>query len=53
MTAFDLFTFRNPLETVLDFLLVIVCMKECELIKGGHTFGLPAVQNTQYTHFVI
>ena len=48
MTAFDLSTFRfNPirsqLETVLDVRLVNVCMKECELIKGGHTFGLLAV----------
>ena len=48
MTAFDLSTFifnpiRSQLETVLDVLLVNVCMKECELIKGGHTFGLLAV----------
>ena len=25
---------------------VNVCMKECELIKGGHTFGLLAVKGT-------
>ena len=31
---------RNQLETVLNFWLVKVCMKECELIKGGHTFEL-------------
>ena len=36
---------RSQLETVLDFWLVSVCMKECELIKGGHTFGLLAVTN--------
>ena len=34
---------RSQLETVLDFWLVNVCMEECELIKSGHTFGLPAV----------
>ena len=33
---------RSQLETVLDFWLVNVYMKECELIKGGHTFGLLA-----------
>ena len=37
------------LETVLDFWLVNVCMKECELIKGGHTFGLLAVHVSQRT----
>ena len=49
MTAFDLFTYctffrpmRSQLETVLVFLLVNVCMKECELIKGGHTSRLLA-----------
>ena len=26
-----------------DFWLVYACMKECELIKGGHAFGLLAV----------
>ena len=31
---------RSQLETVLDFWLVNVCMKECELIKGDHTFRL-------------
>ena len=36
---------RSQLETVLDFWLVNVCMKECELIKGGHTFGLLAVKS--------
>ena len=35
---------RSQLETVLDFWLVNVCMKECELIKEGHTFGLLAVR---------
>ena len=34
---------RNQLETVLDFWLVNVCMEECEVIKGGHTFELLAV----------
>ena len=34
---------RSQLETVLNFWLVNVCMKECELIEGGHTFGLLAV----------
>ena len=38
---------RSQLETVLDFWLVNVCMKECELIKGGHTFGLLAVMPNQ------
>ena len=33
---------RSQLETVLGFWLVNVCMKECELIKGGHTFRLLA-----------
>ena len=51
-TAFNLFTFfhtdliqseASQLETVLNFWLVNVCMKECELIEGGHTFGLLAV----------
>ena len=32
-------TIRSQLETVLDF------MKECELIKGGHTFELLAVSS--------
>ena len=35
---------RSQLETVLDFWLVNVCMKKCELIKGGLTFGLLAVR---------
>ena len=35
---------RSQLETVLDFWLVNVCMKECELIKCDHTFGLPVVK---------
>ena len=30
---------RSQLETVLNLRLVNICMKECELIKGGHTFG--------------
>ena len=34
---------RSHLETVLDFRLVNVCMKECELIKRGHTLGFLAV----------
>ena len=34
---------RSQLETVVDLWLVNVCMKECELIRGGHTFGLLAV----------
>ena len=34
---------RSQLETVLDFWLVYVCVKECELIKGGHIFLLLAV----------
>ena len=34
---------RSQLKTVLDFWLVNVCMKGCDLIKGGHTFGLLAV----------
>ena len=38
-------TIRGQLETVLDFWLVNVCMKECELIKGGHTFELLAVSS--------
>ena len=45
VTAFDFFNIlscrfnpiRSQLKTVLDFWLVNVCMKECELIKGGHT----------------
>ena len=36
MTAFNLFTL---------FRADNVCMKECELIKGGHTFGLLAVRH--------
>ena len=31
---------RSQLKTVLDFWLVNVCMKECELIKGGHSFRI-------------
>ena len=59
VTAFDLFTFfrilrfhpiRSQLETVLDLWLVNVCMKECELIKGGHTFGLLAVKSNSNSH---
>ena len=38
MTAFDFNPIRSLVETVLDFWLANVCMKECELIKGGHTF---------------
>ena len=37
---------RNQMETVLDSWLVNVCMNECELIEGGHTFGLLAVEVT-------
>ena len=36
---------RIHLETVLNFWLVNVCVKECELIKGDHTFKLLAVMN--------
>ena len=36
---------RSQLETVLDYWLVNVCMKECELIKGGHTFGILPVKD--------
>ena len=52
MTAFNLsrilsYRFniiRSQLETVFDFWLVLnVCMKECDLIKGGHTFELITV----------
>ena len=35
---------RSQMETVLRFWLVNVYIKECELIKGGHTFGVPAVK---------
>ena len=52
VTAFDLFTFFRAdfvqseaswkLSSTSDR-LVNVCMKECELIKGDHTFGLLAV----------
>ena len=35
---------RSQLETVLDFWLNNVCVKECELVKGGHTFRLLAVK---------
>ena len=38
-------TIRSQLETVLNFWLVKVCMEECELIKGGHTFELFAVSS--------
>ena len=38
---------RSQLETVLDLSLVNVCMKECELSKGGHTFGLLAVSSVR------
>jgi len=34
---------RSQLETVFDFWLVNVCMKECDLITEGHTFGILAV----------
>ena len=45
---------RSQLETVLNFWLVNVCMKKCELIKGGHTFGLLAVTcYSIYTNFTI
>ena len=37
---------RSQLETVLDFWLVNVCLKECHLIKGGHTFRLLAARPT-------
>ena len=39
---------RSQLETVLDFWLDNVCMKECELIEGGPTFGLFAVRLVKY-----
>ena len=35
---------RSQLETILGFWLVNVCMKECGLIKGGHTFRLLALK---------
>ena len=47
---------RSQLETVLDFWLVNVCMEECELITGGHPYGLLAVklqvgcQKTNFFH---
>ena len=47
VTAFDSCRFnpiRSQMETVLDFLLVNVCMKESELIKGCNAFGLLAVK---------
>ena len=34
---------RSQLETVLNFWLVNVCLKEYEFIKGGHSFGLLSV----------
>ena len=37
---------RSQLENVLDFWLVNVFMKECELIKAGHSFGLLAVTSS-------
>ena len=39
---------RSQLETVLGLWLVDVCMKECELIKIGHTFGLLALKTVHY-----
>ena len=47
---------RSQLETVLHIWLVNVCMKECELIKGGCTIGLLAVSkisNSVKQHFVV
>ena len=47
---------RSQLETVLHIWLVNVCMKECELIKGGSTIGLLAVSkisNSIKQHFVV
>ena len=47
---------RSQLETVLHIWLVNVCMKECELIKGGRTIGLLAVSkisNSIKQHFVV
>ena len=35
---------RGQLDTVLRFWLINVYMKECELIKGGHTFGVLAIK---------
>ena len=35
---------RCQLETALNFWLVNLCVKECELITGGHTYGLLAVK---------
>ena len=43
--SYRFYPIRSQLETVLDFCLVNVCIKECELIKGGHTFGLLAVKS--------
>ena len=49
MTAFDLFTFfrADLIQSEVSWKLYStsdwlnnVCMKECELINGGHTFGL-------------
>ena len=37
----------SQLETVLNFWLINVWMKVCELIKGGLTFGLLAVRDSQ------
>ena len=39
----QIYLIRSQLETVIDFWLVNVCMKEYELTEGGHTFGLLAV----------
>ena len=47
---------RSQLETVLHIWLVNVCMKECELNKGGRTIGLLAVSkisNSIKQHFVV
>ena len=44
---------RGQLKTVLDFWLVTVCMKECELIKEGHTFGLLALRQGKYWDYLL
>ena len=52
-TAFNLLNpIRGQLKTVLDFWLVTVCMKECEFIKEGHTFGLLALRKGKYWDYL-
>ena len=40
------FCFNSLSVTLLNHSTVNVCMKECDLLKGGHTFGLLAVKGT-------